>query len=111
MVILPVLAVSRPAISRKVVDLPQPEGPSSATRWPAGAEKLTSSTAAAAPQLFVTPSRRTSAMGLLQSLSGTPAAFSQPPTIGSCRVRWQGGSAGPSAAICRDSATPRGADL
>jgi hypothetical protein len=32
MTIVPALAVSSPAISRKVVDLPQPEGPSSATR-------------------------------------------------------------------------------
>ena len=53
--IVPALAVSSPAISRNVVDLPQPEGPSSATRWPAGAEKLTLSTAAAAPQVLVIP--------------------------------------------------------
>ena len=68
--IVPALAVSSPAISRKVVDLPQPEGPSSATRWPAGAEKLTFSTAAAVPQALVIPSRWTSAIP--QTL-GTPA--------------------------------------
>ena len=50
MLILPAPAVSSPAIRRNVVDLPQPEGPSSATRWPAGAEKLMSSTAVVAGQ-------------------------------------------------------------
>src|SRR5436305_14659269 len=71
MLIVPLLALSRPAISRNVVDLPQPDGPSSATRWPAGAEKLTFSTAAAAPQFFVTPARRT--LAIVQSLRGRPA--------------------------------------
>src|SRR5258708_20091 len=75
MVILPLLADSRPAIRRNVVDLPQPDGPSSATRWPAGAEKLTFSTAAAAPQFFVTPARRTSAMGLFNRCAGDLTRF------------------------------------
>ena len=43
---------------RSVVDLPQPDGPSSATRAPAGAEKLTPSTAAVAPQNLATLSSR-----------------------------------------------------
>ena len=49
-------------MSRSVVDLPQPEGPSRATSRPGGAEKLTRSTAGVAPQLFVTPLNATSAM-------------------------------------------------
>src|SRR5215207_10760570 len=51
-------------MSRSVVDLPQPEGPSRATSRPGGAEKLTRSTAGVAPQLFVTPLNATSAMSL-----------------------------------------------
>jgi hypothetical protein len=47
--------------SRKVVDLPQPEGPSSTTKVPASAVKLTWSTAGSAPQRLVTPSSRTCA--------------------------------------------------
>src|SRR3954467_12354564 len=61
--IVPAVAVSRPAIRRNVVDLPQPEGPSSATRWPAGAENVMSSTAAAAPHALVIPARGTPAIG------------------------------------------------
>src|SRR5476651_2199301 len=44
---------SRPAIKRSVVDLPQPEGPSSTRNDPASALKLTSSTAAVAPHNLV----------------------------------------------------------
>src|SRR3712207_4733247 len=51
----PAVAVSRPAIRRSVVDLPQPDGPSSARSPPGSAEKLTASTAGPAPQDFVTP--------------------------------------------------------
>ena len=41
---------SSPAMSRSVVDLPQPEGPSRTSILPAAASKLTSSTARVAPQ-------------------------------------------------------------
>ena len=47
--IWPSLAISRPAIMRSVVVLPQPEGPSSVTSLPASMEKLTLSTAVTAP--------------------------------------------------------------
>src|SRR6266566_2983185 len=43
--ISPEVACSRPATQRKVVVLPQPEGPSSTTISPAGTAKLTPSTA------------------------------------------------------------------
>src|SRR3954471_15959933 len=42
---VPALGRSRPAMQRKVVVLPQPEGPSSTTISPAAMRKLTSSTA------------------------------------------------------------------
>ena len=45
----PSLGSSRPAIMRKVVVLPQPEGPSSVTSVPASTVKLTPATAVAAP--------------------------------------------------------------
>ena len=45
----PAFACSSPAISRKVVVLPQPDGPSSVTSVPAAISKLTSSTAVTAP--------------------------------------------------------------
>src|SRR6185437_11350863 len=43
--IVPALGVSRPATQRKVVVLPQPDGPSRTTISPAGTEKLTPSIA------------------------------------------------------------------
>src|SRR5690349_4851884 len=57
MKMLPLVTSSRPAMSRSVVDFPQPEGPSSTTKQPAGASKLTSSTARVAPQALLTPRR------------------------------------------------------
>src|SRR5258706_14627159 len=53
----PALTSSRPAIRRSVVDLPQPDGPSSTTKRPAAASKLTSSTARAVSHALVTPRR------------------------------------------------------
>src|SRR5262249_10380116 len=47
--ISPPVGCSRPATQRKVVVLPQPEGPSRTTISPAGTSKLTPSTAALAP--------------------------------------------------------------
>ena len=44
----PPVGCSRPATQRKVVVLPQPEGPSRTTISPAGTSKLTPSTAALA---------------------------------------------------------------
>ena len=43
--IVPAVGCSRPAMQRKVVVLPQPDGPSSTTISPAAMRKLTSSTA------------------------------------------------------------------
>ena len=45
----PPVAASSPAISRSVVDLPQPDGPRSTSIRPAAASKLTSSTARVVP--------------------------------------------------------------
>src|SRR5712671_5435062 len=45
MLMLPLVGCSNPATQRKVVVLPQPEGPSSTTISPAGTMKLTPSTA------------------------------------------------------------------
>src|ERR1700733_3990249 len=45
MLISPEVGCSRPATQRKVVVLPQPDGPSSTTISPAGTAKLTPSTA------------------------------------------------------------------
>ena len=47
--IWPSLAISSPAIMRKVVVLPQPEGPSRVTSWPGSMVKETSSTAVTLP--------------------------------------------------------------
>ena len=45
----PVLAATKPATIRKVVVLPQPEGPSSTTISPSAMSRLTPSTAMARP--------------------------------------------------------------
>ena len=50
MAMRPLLTRSSPAMRRKVVDLPQPDGPSSTTSVPTPASKLTSSTAVTEPQ-------------------------------------------------------------
>src|SRR5689334_19383508 len=60
--IVPALASSSPAISLSVVDLPQPDGPSSATSLPPSTVKLMSSTAAAPPQVFETELSSTETM-------------------------------------------------
>jgi hypothetical protein len=49
MKIWPSLAISRPAIIRRVVVLPQPDGPSSVTNLPASMENDTLSTAVTSP--------------------------------------------------------------
>src|SRR3954464_7024086 len=49
---LPPLGSSSPAIMRKVVVLPQPEGPSSVSNSPSAAVSVAPSTAAKAPKLF-----------------------------------------------------------
>jgi hypothetical protein len=46
---LPLVAISRPAIRRRVVVLPQPEGPNNVTSEPAGTSNETSSTAMTLP--------------------------------------------------------------
>src|SRR5690606_20787449 len=53
----PDVGVSSPAIMRRVVDLPQPDGPSSTVKLPAGAVKLTPRMAAASPYCLVRSSR------------------------------------------------------
>src|SRR4051794_30222197 len=57
MEIFPSLTSSSPATRRSSVDLPQPDGPSSTTNFPAGARKLTRSTALTVPKRLVTFSR------------------------------------------------------
>ncbi|MNI84118.1 hypothetical protein D3C73_1409900 [compost metagenome] len=54
---VPDVGVSSPAIMRKVVDLPQPDGPSSTVKLPAGTVKLTPWMAAALPYCLVRLSR------------------------------------------------------
>src|SRR5580765_2135929 len=56
--------VSRWLTQRSRVDLPAPEGPSTATTWPAGTSKLTSRSTACAPRYLVTPTRRTAGVWL-----------------------------------------------
>src|SRR5256886_13574181 len=53
----PAVGVSRPAVRRSVVVLPQPDGPRRVTRLAGAMEKLTSRTAATSPYDFLTPSK------------------------------------------------------
>jgi len=52
--ILPESGISKPAISRSSVDLPEPDGPSNATREPDSIFKLTRSSAWKLPNCFDT---------------------------------------------------------
>src|ERR1700761_8731840 len=51
---VPLLGVSKPAIIRSVVVLPQPEGPTTITNSPSSISRFRSSTATFAPKAFVT---------------------------------------------------------
>src|SRR5262245_39499385 len=62
----PEVGNSRPAIMRKVVVLPQPEGPSRQKKEPSGMVKLSSFTAMKSPKAFFRFSTRISAIGLLR---------------------------------------------
>src|SRR5579862_8921697 len=53
--IAPSLGSSRPQMSRKSVDLPQPEGPTKTTNSPSSTVSVTSRSAVTSPKRFVTP--------------------------------------------------------
>src|SRR5437879_10944966 len=59
--ISPSVGSTKPAISRSVVVLPQPEGPSRQTRLPCSIRIETSSTTACGPYFFVSPRSSTDA--------------------------------------------------
>src|SRR6516162_4256681 len=63
----PPVTCSRPAIKRSVVDLPQPDGPSSTSNEAAAASKLTSSTAHVAPHALLTFGTDTSIAAFAQA--------------------------------------------
>src|ERR1700741_2651451 len=67
---LPPVGSSRPAIMRKVVVLPQPEGPSRQKNSPPSTVKAAPRTAAKLPKVFWRFSTRISAMALLGKLRG-----------------------------------------
>src|SRR5882672_5948082 len=56
----PSVGCSKPAISRKVVVLPQPDGPRKEWKAPRGISKATLSTATTGPNRLDTPRKRTS---------------------------------------------------
>src|SRR5216684_1869905 len=56
---------SSPAIIRKSVDLPQPEGPTSTQNWPSSTPTSTPCTTSVEPKLLRTPERVTDAMRVL----------------------------------------------
>src|SRR5215204_6537995 len=66
---LPPVMSSRPAIIRRAVDFPQPDGPTKTTNSPSGMSKLILSTATtSSPKILVTSSRVTSAIPLPPSV-------------------------------------------
>src|SRR5664279_4989425 len=73
--ISPALGSTKPAISRSVVVLPQPEGPSRQTRWPCSMASDMSSTTAISPYRLVRPRNSTDATRILPVLL-SPFPFS-----------------------------------
>src|SRR5690606_24453667 len=71
---LPEVGVSRPAIMRRLVVFPQPEGPSRQTNSPSPMSKLTSLTALNSPKLLVTFLNSTDAMSLRLDAAEEPEA-------------------------------------
>src|ERR1039458_5358983 len=63
--ISPALGSTKPAISRNVVVLPQPDGPSRQTRWPCSMVSEISSTTATVPYRLVRPRNSTDATQVL----------------------------------------------
>src|SRR5262249_1066771 len=59
--ISPLVGSRKPAISRNVVVLPQPDGPSRQTSWPWSIRKLTSSTTVSEPNRLDRPRNSTDA--------------------------------------------------
>src|SRR3712207_4289105 len=62
--ISPPLTVSRPAMMRSKVDLPQPEGPTKTTNSPSSTDRLMSRRISVAPKDLATPWRETSAIAV-----------------------------------------------
>src|ERR1035437_8004865 len=73
--ISPALGSTKPAISRSVVVLPQPDGPSRQTRWPCSICSDISSTTAALPYRLVRPLNSTDATQILPVIAPLAAAF------------------------------------
>src|SRR5215471_11049871 len=69
-VISPAVGFSNPAIMRRVVVLPQPDGPRNETNSPFSTARLKSMTAAVSPKYFWTPVSSRNAMRLLAALAG-----------------------------------------
>ena len=69
-VIWPVVGCSKPAIIRRVVVLPQPDGPRNETNSPRSAARLKSRTAATSPNIFWMPVSSRNAIVVVDSLAG-----------------------------------------
>ena len=62
----PLVTSSRPAIMRKVVDFPHPDGPRRTTKLPSSTSNEMSRTATVAPQVLVTRTSSMAAIGPLE---------------------------------------------
>src|ERR671910_2478848 len=79
---LPPLMSSRPAIIRRAVDFPHPDGPTKTTNSPSGISKLILSTATtSSPKTLVTSSRVTSAIPLPPSVYPNGSVVQDPLVI------------------------------
>src|SRR5688572_26680957 len=74
---VPVVTVSRPASMRRIVDLPEPEPPTSTTSSPSVTSRLKSSTTATSPNRLETCSKETD--GILSFGSGAGHALDEVP--------------------------------
>src|SRR3989338_4653343 len=85
---LPLVISSRPAIMRRVVVLPQPEGPSKTTNSPSWMLRETSLTAVTSPNFLPTFSRTSSPTG---EPPGAPLRETDPRKLDDLRPVVQGG--------------------
>ena len=74
MTTLPVSGTSSPAMTRSSVDLPEPDGPSSAVSDPDGISSETSSSASKSPKRFVMSLRGDHVVGSLRGLRSVIAS-------------------------------------
>src|ERR1044072_362806 len=104
--IWPSVGRSKPAIMRRVVVLPQPEGPRSEKNWPKGISRLIPATAVNSPKRFTRSTSWTSPPAIAGGAYLSAPPVSQQPAAKGARRQGHDGPEPPKEAVGRE-ASPR----